>query len=340
MGRFLELNDTSRLDLNLLAKMLPGSQSWNLVKLLPRGRYIRAIIASWPVLDRYGINTPVRVAHFLGQGIIETGWLTAIEENLRYSANGLQRTFSVYRNNPDLAVKHAKQPERIANTAYGTGRLAEVLGNTEPGDGYRFRGRGFFQVTGRYNYQKFGDIAGIPLTENPDILSKDLKTSVEVAAAYWDHMDLSWPADQGLSRKVSRGVNRGNTEASSPAHGEAERALWTQKAMEMLGAAHDVIDGSGRALDVGASGEDVRKLQEDLHFLGYEEVGNADGIFGRKTRLAILAFQDDAMLEMTGIANEETLAALKEEIETGSREPQVIQSTPSRIRFRPFEQGT
>ncbi|MEM9233366.1 MAG: peptidoglycan-binding protein [Pseudomonadota bacterium] len=339
MGRFLELDDTSRLDLNLLVKMLPGARGWNFVKLLPRGRYVRAILASWPVMQQHGINTPVRVAHFIGQGLVETGWLTATEENLRYSATQLKKTFSVYRDNPRLAEQHHRQPEKIANTAYGTGRLGERLGNTEPGDGWRFRGRGFFQVTGRDNYQRFGDIAGLPLTENPDILSRDLKTSVAVAAAYWDHMDLSWPADQGLARQVSRGVNRGDVKARSKAHSEDQRVLWTEKVLELLGQANQVIDGSGRALSLGMSGKDVFKLQEDLLFLGHEEVGAADGVFGRKTRLAVLSFQDEAGLEMTGVADSVTLEAIAEDIEEGSPEPEVIQATPSRLRFRPFEQG-
>ncbi|RFB05554.1 peptidoglycan-binding protein [Parvularcula marina] len=334
MGRFLELDDTSRLDLNQLVKMLPGRQGWSIVKWLPRGSYVRAILSSWPVLQQYGINTPVRVAHFIGQGLVETSWLTATEENLKYSASQLIKTFSVYRNNPRLAEQHHKQPEKIANTAYG-GRL----GNDQPGDGWRYRGRGFFQVTGKDNYRRFGEISGLPLVEDPDILSRDLKASVEVAAAYWDHMDLSWPADQGQSRAVSRGVNRGDPTHSSPAYHEDERLLWTEKVLELLGAAEQVIDGSGRDLSLGMAGSDVRKLQEDLLFLGHEEVGAADGVFGRKTRLAVISFQDEAGLEMTGIADEETLTAIEAALEDHSKPPADQQATASRIRFRPFEQG-
>ena len=339
MGKFLELDDVRRLDLNLLVRLLPGRGNWNFFRLRTRGKYIRAILDSWPEMERRGINTPVRVAHFLGQGLIETRWLEATEENLKYSEAALLRSFSVYKRNPQLAKKHAYKDRLIANTAYGTGKLAENLGNTEEGDGWRFRGRGFFQLTGRYNYTKYGDIAGIPLDRDPDLLSSDLRASVAVAAAYWDEHDLSWPADRGHFRAVSRGVNRGNTEASLPAHGEDERVLWTQKVLELLGEPAQYIVGSGRDLDIGSTGDDVRELQENLTFLGYDMIGPVDGIFGNKTRAAVLAFQDMAGLKVTGVADPETVEVVEEHVENSRGQSEASQSTPARIRFRPFEQG-
>ncbi|MEO1405486.1 MAG: hypothetical protein AAFV54_03220, partial [Pseudomonadota bacterium] len=158
--KFFTINDTRLIDLDRLMRMLPVSRGWSFFRLRNQGKYIKAMLASWDILDAHEINTSRRLAHFIGQGLIETGWLRYTEENLNYSREALIATFSYYRDNPDLARQHARKPELIANTVYGR---HPTLGNTEPGDGWRYRGRGFIQLTGRDNYQKYSDITGIDL---------------------------------------------------------------------------------------------------------------------------------------------------------------------------------
>ncbi|MEX1252588.1 MAG: hypothetical protein WEA77_15540, partial [Hyphomonas sp.] len=119
MARIITINGVGDIDLDKIARLLPGRKGWDLLQLGTQGRYIKAIIDSWPTLERYDIYTPLRLGHFFGQGLVETGWFKSTEEGLSYSAEGLIKTFRYYRRNPDLARQHARKPELIANTVYG-----------------------------------------------------------------------------------------------------------------------------------------------------------------------------------------------------------------------------
>ena len=101
--------------------------------------------------EKFDINTPLRLAHFLAQCAHESAEFTAREENLNYSAEGLKKTFSKYF--PDnLADSYARQPEKIASHVYAN-RLGN--GNEASKEGYKYRGRGYIQLTGKENYRKF-----------------------------------------------------------------------------------------------------------------------------------------------------------------------------------------
>lgn len=328
MGRIVSLAGVGEIDLDKIAKLLPGRNTWSVLRMNTQGRYITAILDSFDTFERFELNSPLRLAHFIGQGLIETGWLRHAEENLNYSEQGLIATFSVYRNNPELARQHARKPEQIANTAYG-GRM----GNTQPGDGWKYRGRGFIQLTGRNNYTKYAEIAGVDLVNDPDIIRRDLKKSVEVAAAFWKANDLNRWADQDDGAKVSRAVNRGNPHASAAAHDEDLRIQWTNIALSVTKTPETVAPEGAAAgpappspslkpVTVGSRGEDVRTLQRDLETLGYS-TGGVDGIFGQGTRRALVAFQNEAGIAVTGELDEATRTAMAAEFEArerGSRE--------------------
>ncbi|KAJ34013.1 hypothetical protein BW45_06215, partial [Agrobacterium tumefaciens] len=114
--------------------------------------------------DHYGVTDGRHVGYVLATPCIETGMTFApISENLSYSAEGLLRTFPKYFT-PSDAKAYARQPQRIANRAYG-GRMGN--GNEASGDGWRYRGRGFVQITGKDNYGKFSKLLGIDLLGNP-----------------------------------------------------------------------------------------------------------------------------------------------------------------------------
>lgn len=117
-------------------------------------------------LKKYDINTPQRIAGFLANAIHETGGLRAFEENLNYSEKGLLSTFSK-RVTPEEAKTLARKPELIANKVY-----AARNGNTEKGDGWKYRGRGIFQVTFKDNYKKIGSKLSVDLVSNPEFLCK------------------------------------------------------------------------------------------------------------------------------------------------------------------------
>lgn len=103
-------------------------------------------------LDRWGIDTPARVAHFLAQVGVESGGLARVEENLSYSAERLMTVWPSRFKTLAAAQAYARNPEALANKVYG-GRM----GSTQPGDGWRYRGRGLKQLTGRNNYKEYAE---------------------------------------------------------------------------------------------------------------------------------------------------------------------------------------
>ena len=154
----------------------------------------------------YGLGTKLRQAHFLAQLAHESGGFARLVENLNYSADGLRRTWPS-RFDARTAAEYARKPERIANKAY-----ANRLGNGDEasGDGWRFRGRGYVQLTGRANYMDFSHklYGDYRLVTNPD-LAADPKVAIQLAAEYWQAKDLNALADKddlnGITRKINGG---------------------------------------------------------------------------------------------------------------------------------------
>ena len=306
-----ELPNGFSIDLNLLSKLLPGQRGWLWAAGRTRGEYIKAILNSWDAMHDAGIDTALRLSHFFGQGLVETGFLNYRVESLNYSKEALISTFSKYRNDPELAAKHARKQELIANTVYG-GRM----GNNEEGDGWKYRGRGFIQLTGRNNYTKYAEASGVDIVSDPDQIAKDLTKSVKVAIAFWVTNNLNDFADQNNGAAVSRGINRGNPHSSKRANHEDERIQWTQSCMQLFNGpesvlTHGTLEDPG-LIKSGSRGPAVVALQDALNLLGYN-AGVADGIFGPPTRRALIAFQQENGLETTGMADAATRQALDEE---------------------------
>jgi putative chitinase len=312
MARFFDIADTDAIDLSKLARQLPNNPAWNPIS--TQGQYISAILQNYAMLRDNGVNTPQRLAHFLGQGIVETNYFKAKSENLNYSLEGLKRTFPSHFKTDDECRAYARQQEKIANRVYA-GRLGN--GAEESGDGWRYRGRGFFQLTGKDNYRHYGELAGIDLVSDPEILERDLKTSLQVAAAFFDKTGLGAFADANDISAVSRGVNRGNPRSPTPAIGEADRIAWTTKALALVAnpdallreGASNATPSANAALRIGATGEAVTQLQADLRALSYD-TGTEAGVFGPLTRRAVLNFQEEHSLTITGEVDAATLAAI------------------------------
>jgi len=122
-------------------------------------------------MAHFGWTTP-QAAHFFGNTAHETGDYTVFSENLNYSADGLMRTWPAHFPTADIANAYARQPEKIANRAYG-GRMGN--GDEASGDGWKYRGRGAIQTTGRLNYQDVANGMNRPdITADPDLLAGDL----------------------------------------------------------------------------------------------------------------------------------------------------------------------
>lgn len=157
----------------------------------------------------FDINTPKRQAQFLAQVGHESGGFKRLVENLNYDAAGLARVwpgrFSSGTGPNELAREIARQPEKIANAAYGL-----RMGNNAQGDGWKYRGRGLIQLTGKTNYQSASTALDLPLTEQPDLVTEP-RVAALTAAWFWHKNGLNQLADSGDTTAVTRRINGGTT---------------------------------------------------------------------------------------------------------------------------------
>jgi putative chitinase len=174
-----------------------------------KGHIPDAVIAMIPdTAAKFQINTPLRLAHFLAQCGHESGGFKATQENLNYSAKGLAGIFKKYFPTEAAATPYARQPQKIASKVYG-GRMGN--GPEASGEGYKFRGRGYIQLTGKENYTAFGKSIGEDMTVNPDVVAS--KYALLSAAWFFSKNGLHKIADEGASdlvvTKITKRVNGG-----------------------------------------------------------------------------------------------------------------------------------
>ncbi len=191
------------------APAAPIANSGNLKLANLKGHIPDAVIAMIPdTAAKFGINTPLRLAHFLAQCGHESGGFRATQENLNYSAKGLMGIFKKYFPTEALANAYARQPAKIAAKVYGN-RMGN--GNEASGEGYKFRGRGYIQLTGKENYTAFGKSIGEDMTANPDKVSGPY--ALLSAAWFFSKNGLHKIADEGASdqvvTKITKRVNGG-----------------------------------------------------------------------------------------------------------------------------------
>jgi putative chitinase len=149
----------------------------NLDKL--KGHIPDAVIAQIPgIQDKFEINTPLRLAHFLAQCGHESGGFRLVKENLNYSAKGLMGIFKKYFPTEALAKAYERKPEKIANKVYSS-RMGN--GDEASGDGAKYCGRGFIQLTGKTNYQAFFKSIGADINTDPTLVA----TQYPLASAAW-----------------------------------------------------------------------------------------------------------------------------------------------------------
>lgn len=170
--------------------------------------------ASWVesmnnVFPNYEINTPQRVAAFLAQCGHESGGWTTFEENLNYSAQGLNGIFKKYFPTVESAQPYARKPQMIANKVYG-GRMGN--GPESSGDGWKYRGRGPIQLTGAANYKAFAQEMFEDwqnLYENPDWVTSDKDFALMSAIWFWNKNKLNVQADSGDIKLMTKKINGG-----------------------------------------------------------------------------------------------------------------------------------
>lgn len=273
-------------------------------QIAPRARqeYVDALVNGKATFDKFGINTPMRMAQFLATICHEAGGLTIVEENLNYSASRIKQ---VWPTRPE-AVKFAKNPKALANSVYGS-RMGNQDNGTNDDDGWRYRGRGLIQLTGKDSYRRAGQAIGEDLVGNPDLLAKG---DISLKAACWEFSKFTKYCDRGEAgfRAVCNGINRGNALSSLDPIGWADRQHWLKKCTDALSASPAADD----TLEIGDHGPLVRAFQQRLTGLGYA-VGKVDGVYGARVRAAVLAFQAENDLETDGKIGPKTRQALNSE---------------------------
>lgn len=157
------------------------------------------------VCEYYEMNTPERIAGFIAQCAHESGGFTATEENLNYSAKGLNTTFKKYFPTLESAIPYERKPERIANRVY-----ANRMGNGDEasGDGFRYRGRGLIQLTGKNNYERFAKDLGITVEECAQYLSTP-GGAVSSAGWFFDQNNLLALCDKEDMLMLTKRINGG-----------------------------------------------------------------------------------------------------------------------------------
>ena len=253
--------------------------------------------AALEILPKYEINTPNRIAGFFAQCGHESMNFTVLSENLSYRAETLEKLFSKYFSKAGRnAADYAKQPEKIANVIYA-GRMSN--GDTASGDGYRFRGRGVVQLTGRDNYTAFGKSVGMSPEQVIDYVTTK-KGALESACWYWKSRNINAAFDANDIVKATKLVNGGTI-------GLEDRLKHYTEALAVLGGAVPAPITNAEAipgvLKKGSTGEAVKRMQAEL---GLE----ADGSFGPATETAVKKWQAANGLAADGIVGPKTLAKL------------------------------
>jgi putative chitinase len=174
-------------------------------------------------MSKYGIDTPVRQAAFLAQLAHESSRFQRLEENMRYSAKRLTQVWPSRFRTLEAALPFANNPEALANNVY-----ANRMGNVNPGDGWRYRGRGLKQLTGRNNYKAYQAASGVAVLTSPDLLLQP-PHAADSGAWFWRTVNGNVFADRkdwgGLTRVINGGVI-----------GLADRIALTHRALRALGA--------------------------------------------------------------------------------------------------------
>lgn len=246
------------------------------------------------LFPKYEINTPARIAGFVAQCGHESQNFKTLEENLNYSAEGLNRTFPKYfvKAGRDAQAYH-RQPEKIANVVYAN-RMGN--GDTASGDGWKFRGRGVIQLTGKDNYSRFAKYVGKSIDDTIEYL-KTKQGALESACWFWKTNGLNEIADSGDIVAMTKRINGGTI-------GLEDRQKHYTHALAVLGGKAVAAPATASTtLRKGDKGPQVVKMQKALGIA-------SDGDFGPGTETALKRWQAANGLTADGVAGPKTLAKL------------------------------
>jgi putative chitinase len=192
-----------------------------------RSEYFQAFEQGDELLHKAGINTPLRLAHFLAQIMHESGGLTITRENMHYRAPRIMEIFGVGRHSAAVTESEAQhlagKPSALAERVYGVGnpRKALEFNNVNPGDGFKYRGGGIMQTTGKSNYRRMGLMVGVDFVNNPELVYS-AEHALKPAIAEWTAGGLNALADKNDLRTITRRINGGY-------NGLADREQWFKR---------------------------------------------------------------------------------------------------------------
>ncbi|BBK44443.1 hypothetical protein STVA_44630 [Allostella vacuolata] len=271
-----------------------------------QGAYRAAFDRGGELFEQFEITTPLRVAHFLAQVLHESGGGAVLFENLRYTTPArLAQIFGL--GNHSAAIRADEipallgRPEALAERVYGLGnpRKARELGNLEPGDGFRYRGGGLLQTTGRGNYRRMGQGCGVELEADPGLIVAP-EHALKPALQEWAEGNLNLAADLNDIERITRRINGGF-------NGLADRRAWFARAWPLANGGTAAVE----PWQAGGDSTDTRWLQQALNDLGAAPALVVDGKAGPATEAAVRRFQALAGLSADGVAGPVTRAAIR-----------------------------
>lgn len=274
-----------------------------------------------------GITSPAELANIMGNAHVETRGFATMHESFRYrSANAI---VAVVRSADDRftwqqieGAVASRDPRQVATIMYEN---RKDLGNSQPGDGWRFHGRGYFQYTGRANYSEYGAKFGVDLVGNPEVAAEP-EMAARLAVAYWrDRVPARQREDVRAAAIIINGGENGMRERVAASR--EWQARLTPELIEDIRSGRITPDqfplpsestpvrsGGGRRPDEG--NQEVRSLQSALDKLGYRDNDGRelriDGDFGARTKQAVMAFQLAHGLDVDGVVGRDTRAALRQ----------------------------
>lgn len=301
-------------------------------KLAPRAApaYLAAFDQDGDALAaQFAISSPLRLAHFLARALSETGGFVTLVESANYTRQNLADQWELGNGHKQFPTKasmmsYAGKPEALFNRWYGN-RMGN--GPASTGDGFRYRGRGPLQPTGKAAYAKYGARMGVDLVADPDLMLEP--EYILLPSLYeWSDTGCNAYADKDDALSIARIINVGNLHTDQIPNGYAEQRVWLSKAKRViadLGWGEEPADPAGNPVAVNATqtapagkvlrpgdldkGE-VETLQATLRDKGIPQVGMIDGKWGANTTGAIRIFQLRAGLPATGDLDMVTAAAL------------------------------
>ena len=256
-----------------------------------------------------------RLQYFLAQLGHESNGLTSHEENLNYSASRLMEIWPSRFPTLDVAKQYDRDPEKLANFVYG-GRM----GNVNTGDGYRYRGRGYIQLTGRDAYREIGRIAKLDLEGNPDLAAKP-ENAIRIACAFWTWKQINPACDASDFTAVTRKINGGT-------NGLDDRIEWLNKVKAVVSTTLATSSSTATTPKPtttttpkpiptttttpkpaeqaeSTANTSILEAQKKLTRLGYYK-GVLNGVYDQMLRAALWAFQKDEDLPQTGRLDQKT----------------------------------